>query len=208
MSAYLHTMSVIPEHIHQQLFTPEFTKRLNGYRPIEVFAEHQKKFDGDDPLSLIQYLDMKTYLPADILTKVDRASMAHSLEVRVPIIDHEFLGWANKIPSHLKLHGREGKHIFKKALEPWLPNDVLYRDKMGFGVPVSKWFRGPLKERLRDKVLNGALQPLNIFNQATLERLVDEHIRGTGEHSAALWALMMFEASIEKCLGINQDAAV
>ncbi|WP_207061006.1 XrtA/PEP-CTERM system amidotransferase [Motiliproteus sp. SC1-56] len=198
MNAYLHTMSVIPEQIHRNLFTPSFNKRLDGYRPVDIFAEHMQQFDGQDPLSLIQYLDMKTYLPGDILTKVDRASMAHSLEVRVPLLDHEFLGWSNRIPADLKLKGREGKHIFKKALEPHLPHDVLYRDKMGFGVPIAKWFRGPLKERLRSRVLDGALQPLAIFDQKTLERLVDEHIRGTGEHSAALWALMMFEASMRK----------
>lgn len=208
LNAYLHTMSIIPEQVHSKLFTEEFDRRLQGYRPLDVFAEHQRNFDGDDPLSMIQYLDMKTYLPADILTKVDRASMAHSLEVRVPIIDHKFMEWSNQIPSHLKLQGREGKSIFKKALESHLPNDVLYRDKMGFGVPISRWLRGPLQERLKSRVLDGHLQPLGIFNQKTLERLVSEHIRGTGEHSAALWSLLMFESCLSNTLEPSRvDAA-
>ncbi|MCP8686825.1 XrtA/PEP-CTERM system amidotransferase [Marinobacterium sedimentorum] len=207
LAAYLHSVSFTPEPVFKQLFTPEFNKRLNGYRPLEVFEGYQQQFDGDDPLSLIQYLDMKTYLPGDILTKVDRASMAHSLEVRVPLLDHEFLGWANRIPAHLKLHRREGKHIFKRALEPHLPRNVLYRPKMGFGVPVARWIRGPLADTLRQRILRGHLQTLGIFNQKTLERLADEHIRGTSDHSVTLWALLMFEASIRRSMTGDQVAA-
>ena len=104
----------------------------------------------DDDLSRAQYADMKTYLPGDILTKVDRTSMAVSLEVRAPIIDHEFMEWAAGIPAAMRLKGGEGKYIFKKALEPYLPHDVMYRDKMGFAVPISEWFRGPLRQRVGD----------------------------------------------------------
>ncbi len=200
IDAYMHSICVIPDHIRQQLFSDDFKKKLSGYHASEVFAEHQKKFDGDDALSLIQYIDMKTYLPGDILTKVDRASMAHSLEVRVPIIDHKFLEWANKIKSSLKLKAQEGKYIFKKSLESRLPWDILYRDKMGFGVPISKWFRGPLKELLRQKLLEGRLAETGIFNMDFVKTLVNEHISGIGEHSAALWSLLMFEAFLEKKL--------
>ena len=98
----------------------------------------------DDPLSLVQYLDMKTYLVGDILTKVDRASMAHALEVREPLLDHELMGWVSGLPVDLKLRGTEGKYLLKKAMEPYLPHDVLYRKKMGFSVPLAAWFRGPL----------------------------------------------------------------
>jgi asparagine synthase (glutamine-hydrolysing) len=207
LAAYLHTVSFTPEQVLRQLFTPEFNRRLNGYRPLTVFESHQQQFDGDDPLSLIQYLDMKTYLPGDILTKVDRASMAHGLEVRVPILDHEFLGWANRIPSDLKLCGREGKSLFKKSLEPHLPDNVLYRPKKGFGVPIARWMRGPLADTLRQRLLRGHLQALGIFNHRTLERLADEHIRGTSDHSVTLWALLMFESSIRRSLSGNQEAA-
>ncbi len=147
---------------------------------------------------MIQYLDMKTYLAGDILTKVDRASMAHSLEVRVPILDHEFLGWASGLPPALKLRGQEGKYVFKKSLEPYLSKDVLYRDKMGFGVPVAKWFRGPLKSRLHDNLLEGGLADMGLFEKAGIRQLIDQHTSGQREHSSLIWAMLMFESSIRQ----------
>jgi asparagine synthase (glutamine-hydrolysing) len=141
---------------------------------------------------------MKTYLPGDILTKVDRASMAHSLEVRVPIIDHEFLQWSNKIPSKYKLEGSNGKAIFKRSLESRLPNDVLYRDKMGFGVPISKWFRGPLKDKLRQRILKGKMIDSGMFDESVLHNMVEGHISGAQENDQMLWAMMMFEAFLQR----------
>ena len=96
-------------------------------------------------LALIQYLDLKTYLVGDINTKVDRASMAHSLEVREPLMDHPLVEWLATLPNTLKVRGSEGKFLLKKAMEPQLPHEVLYRPKMGFAVPLDRWFRGPLK---------------------------------------------------------------
>ena len=146
---------------------------------------------------MIQYLDMKTYLVGDILTKVDRASMAHALEVRVPFLDHPLTEWVSGLPSEWKLRGQEGKYLLKKSLEPHLPNDVLYRDKMGFGVPLAKWFRGPLKDRLRRDLLeSGGLAATGLFNQRYLARLVDEHQSGMRDHSAPLWTLLMFQATV------------
>ncbi|NMP33064.1 amidotransferase 1, exosortase A system-associated [Thalassotalea sp. M1531] len=207
IEAYLHSVSVTTDELRDNLFNNKFKQKLAGYQAISVFNEHAKNFDGKDPLSLIQYIDMKTYLPGDILTKVDRASMAHSLEVRVPIIDHKFLEWSNTIPAKYKLVDREGKFVFKKSLEKHLPEDVLYRDKMGFGVPVSKWFRGPLKESLRQRVLHGKLVELDIFNQVFLTKIVEEHISGVKEHSAVLWSLMMFEGFLTNMLGKSEDLA-
>lgn len=206
IEAYMHSVSVTTDELRAKLFNNNFKKSLSGYQSISVFEEHAKKFDGKDPLSLIQYIDMKTYLPGDILTKVDRASMAHSLEVRVPLIDHKFVEWANKVPAKHKLIKRDGKHIFKQSLIPHLPYDVLYRDKMGFGIPVSKWFRGPLKEALRKRVLTGSLQRVDIFEQSFLEKIVEEHISGIGEHSAVLWSLMMFEGFLRNLF--NEDEPV
>jgi asparagine synthase (glutamine-hydrolysing) len=139
---------------------------------------------------------MKTYLAGDILTKVDRASMAHSLEVRVPLLDHTFVEWVSGLAPRQKLRGQEGKYIFKKSLEPHLPRDVLYRPKMGFGVPLGKWFRGPLKQRLRASLLEGGLAQTGLFNQAYLEKLVNDHQSGLREYSAPLWALVMFQAAL------------
>ena len=129
--------------------------------------------------------------------------MAHSLEVRVPMLDHTFVEWVSGIPPELKLKGREGKYCLKKALEPHIPHDVMYREKMGFAVPISKWFRGPLRQTLRDGVLGGTLGDSGYFKRSELERLVNEHQSGVREHSAILWALLMFEGSVRR---ISQPA--
>src|SRR4029079_18886782 len=123
------------DRVRDQLFSNQFRSRLQGYRAIEVMRAHALNAPTDDPLSVIQYIDMKTYLPGDILTKVDRASMAHALEVRVPLLDHEFVEWVSGLPPDMKLRGSEGKYIFKKAMEKYLPDDILYRKKQGFAVP-------------------------------------------------------------------------
>ncbi|MCV2886043.1 amidotransferase 1, exosortase A system-associated [Aestuariibacter sp. AA17] len=198
LAAYLHTMSFVPDARRQKLFSDAFKQELGGYHALEVFKRHANDFDGDDALSLIQFLDMKTYLPGDILTKVDRASMAHSLEVRVPLIDHEFLQWSNKIPSKYKLEGANGKAIFKRSLESRLPHDVLYRDKMGFGVPLGNWFRGPLKDKLRQRVLHGKMIDSGIFDGNELKSMVEGHINGTQNNDQMLWALMMFESFLQR----------
>jgi len=155
VEAYMHSVSLTSVAQRRAMFSDAMHRELQGYRAVDTFDHHAKRSPTDDPLSLIQYLDMKTYLVGDILTKVDRASMAHSLEVRVPLLDHKFVEWVSGLPVDTKLRGSEGKYILKKSLEPYLPNDVLYRRKMGFGVPLGKWFRGPLKQRLRQTVLEG-----------------------------------------------------
>ena len=180
------------------LFSADLKRALQGYQAVGVLHHHAERAGTDDALSLIQYLDTKTYLVGDILTKVDRASMAHSLEVRVPMLDHKFLEWAATVPSSYKLRGQEGKYILKKALEPYLPNDVLYRPKMGFGVPLAKWFRGPLKDRLRASIVEGGLVDSGLFQTEYLEQLVNQHQSGRRDHSAVLWALMMFEATMKQ----------
>ena len=194
LDGYFHTVSVLPDSLRAQLFSDSFTKELQGYEAIEVFRHHARNSPTEDPLSLAQYLDFKTYLPGDILTKVDRASMAHSLEVRVPLLDHVFVEWISSLTPKLKLKNREGKYVFKRALEAHLPNDILYRPKMGFAVPLARWFRGPLKQRVRDTVLGPCLADSGIFDPAFLQRLVDDHQSGISDYSAPLWSLVMFEA--------------
>ena len=148
VAAYFHTVSIFNDDLRAALFTDRFRSELQGYTADRVLHRHAAQAPSDEPLSLIQYLDMKTYLVGDILTKVDRASMAHALEVRVPLLDHPLVEWISSIPAHFKLRGGEGKYIFKKSMEPYLPQELLYRPKMGFAVPLAKWFRGALKERI------------------------------------------------------------
>jgi len=200
VEAYFHTMSIMRAPMREQLFSDSFKRELAGYSALEVFERHAARVESDDPLALIQYLDTKTYLVGDINTKVDRASMAHSLEVREPLMDHELVEWMATLPSSLKIRGQEGKYLLKKAMEPQLPNDVLYRPKMGFAVPLARWFRGPLRDRMRQAVLGPCLEGTGWFNRGYLEHLIDAHLSGARDYSAPLWTLMMFEAFLRQVL--------
>ena len=149
VEAYFHSVSFLREPLRRQLYSASFQAELGGYRALSVFERHARAADTDDPLALIQYLDIKTYLVGDINTKVDRASMAHSLEVREPLMDHELVEWLASLPSELKIRDGESKFLLKKAMETRIPDDVIYRPKMGFAVPLARWFRGPPREHAR-----------------------------------------------------------
>ncbi|MBS1139941.1 MAG: Asparagine synthase, glutamine-hydrolyzing [Proteobacteria bacterium] len=193
VEAYFHAVSILRGPMRDQLFTERFKSELGGYDGIEVFKNHAAKAKTDDPLALIQYLDLKTYLVGDINTKVDRASMAHSLEVREPLMDHELVEWMASLRTPHKIHGNEGKYLLKKAMEPYLPNDVLYRPKMGFAVPLARWFRGPLKQRVHESLLGSRLAETGWFNTGYLEHLLNAHANGSRDYSASIWTLLMFE---------------
>ena len=197
MQAYLHGVSIFPEEGRDWLFSDTLKRELQGYRSDEVFKGHIAGKSFEDPLRMVQYLDFKTYLPGDILTKVDRASMAHSLEVRVPFLDHTFVSWVASLPTQDKLHGSTGKHVLKEALRPLLPHEVLFRKKMGFAVPLGLWFRGSLKERTVATVCGDRLKQCGLFAPEGLERLVNEHQSGKRDWTAALWALMMFDGFLK-----------
>ena len=198
VQAYHHSMSHLRADQRQALFSPTFQRSLGGYSALEVFRQHAQHAQTDDPLALIQYLDYKTWLIGDINTKVDRASMAHSLEVREPLMDHMLVEWLATLPSSLKIHAGEGKYVLKKAFEPLLPHDVLYRPKRGFSVPLASWLRGPLKQRMQESVLSPRMCDSGYFNTATLESLIREHLGGHHDHSTALWMLIMFDAFLRQ----------
>ncbi len=198
VEGYFHSISILPDGLRDKLFSDTMRRELQGYQAVEVLRGHMEAAPTDDHLSRIQYADIKTYLPGDILTKVDRASMAHSLEVRVPILDHKFLEWTASLPSRVKLRSGNGKHIFKKALEPMLPNDVLYRPKMGFAVPLNYWFRGPLRQRVRDTLTGPTLAGTGYFDASFLKKLVDQHESGARDHSASIWSLVMFDSFLRQ----------
>ena len=194
VDAYFHGVSILRSPLRRRLFSDRFTSRLGGYNAIDVFRRHAALAETTDPLALVQYLDLKTYLVGDINTKVDRASMAHSLEVREPLMDHVLVEWLASVPSSMKVRGGEGKWLLKKAMEPRLPQDVLYRPKMGFAVPLASWFRGPLKDRVRQSLLGERLASTGIFDPRFLRRLVDEHQSGRRDWSSPVWTLLMFDA--------------
>jgi asparagine synthase (glutamine-hydrolysing) len=201
VEAYFHSMNFVRDPVRSALYSPRFAAELAGYKAEEVFHRHAAKADTDDPLALIQYIDTHTYLVGDINTKVDRASMAHSLEVREPLMDHELVQWVATLPSSLKLRGTTGKYLLKKANEPYLPADVLYRKKMGFAVPLAKWFRGPLRQRVRSTLLGGSLLECGMFNPTTLRQIVEQNEAGTRDYSTTIWTLLMFDAFLRVSLG-------
>ena len=127
--------------------------------------------------------------------------MAHSLEVREPLMDHKLVEWAATLPSSMKLRGHNGKLVLKKAMEPALPNDVLYRPKMGFAVPLARWFRGPLRERVRAALLQGPVLDTGWFNPACIRQIVEQHESGARDHSTPIWSLLMYDAFVRCSLG-------
>ena len=195
VQAYFHSVSILRDDERQALYSPEFKRRLGGYNAIEVFRRHAATAPTDQPLALIQYLDYKTYLPGDINTKVDRASMAHSLEVREPLMDHLLVEWAARLPQSLKIGGGEAKLVLKKAMEGMLPEDVLYRQKMGFAVPLAKWFRGPLRADVQQLLTGDAPALEDMFEPARLRALHSDHLSGRRDWSAPIWALNCFSLS-------------
>ncbi len=198
VAGYFHGVSVCSDALRQRMFSDAFKKRLNGYNAVEVLRRHDRDNPSRDVFGQVQYLDMKTYLVGDILTKVDRASMAHALEVRVPFLDHKLVEWISGLPSSLKIQGAEGKYMLKKALEPYLPHDIMYRRKMGFSIPLAEWFRGPLKARLQESLDSQLLADTGLFNLVELKRMAEEHFSGMRDHNPALWSLLMFEAFLRQ----------
>jgi len=146
-----------------------------------------------DFISNLQYLDMKTYMVDDILTKVDRASMMNSLEVRVPILDHKFAELTFKIPSELKLKRNEKKYILKKAMENYLPQSILSHPKQGFGVPLSLWFKGDLKEFVNDTLLSQHALISNYLDTNYVKKIVLEDRKGKRDFNSKIWSLIIFE---------------
>ena len=171
------------------------------------FARLAAELGAPDYVSTLQLIDIHTYLPEDILTKVDRASMAVSLESRVPLIDHVLMEYAATIPSALKLRGDQGKHILKRAMASSLPGDILSRRKMGFGVPLGDWFRGELRELVRDVLLSQAARERGMFRPEAIARLLDAHDAGRRDYSARLWALVCLELWMGQWLDARVPAA-
>ena len=191
IDAYFRSVSAVHPALKLKLLHSDVQDKLRGYDTVELFRDYYQNAGRVDPLGRIQYVDMKTYLPDDILVKVDRASMAHSLEVRAPMLDHKFIELAATIPSSLKLVGNSGKEILKKALTGLVPQTILYRRKMGFAVPLANWFRGELKEFARDILF--ANNTGRIINRSTLEVMWKEHQKGFRDRSTELWTTFVFE---------------
>jgi asparagine synthase (glutamine-hydrolysing) len=197
VSAYFSSVSICGDAVRQRLFSSSLRRELQGYSTIDLLRAHMSCSGSQEPLSQAQYADFKTYLPGDILTKVDRASMANSLEVRIPLLDHTFVEWAARLPPALKLHGGEGKYVFKKALDTYLPHEILYRPKQGFVMPLAAWFRGPLRTRLQRLSQTSALSDSGLFDMDYVEQMIQYHLNGAFDYSAPLWTVLIFDAFLK-----------
>jgi asparagine synthase (glutamine-hydrolysing) len=195
---YFRTVCKIQDGLRARILSPRMRIALSDHHPADVIAEAMREADTGDPVAQAQYSDCRTYLPGDILTKVDRTSMAVSLEVRVPMLDHEFVGWAGSLPRSLKLRGNEGKYILKRALESRVPPENLYRPKTGFATPLRRFFLGEGAAFARAAILGEDMAACGFFDLGTLSGLIAEHESGRRDHSKALWSLLMFDGFLKE----------
>ena len=190
---YYRTIAKVQHGQRRQLFSAKLRSQLDGYDPSARILDLMQACDADDSLLQAQYVDINTYLVGDILTKVDRTSMAHSLEVRAPFLDHSFLEWGMSLPNALKLRGQRGKWVLKKALEPMVPHELLYRRKQGFAMGLADLFKRE-SARVRERLLAGPMQDCGLFDQTAIAGLIDEHEQGRADFAGPLWLLLAFEA--------------
>jgi asparagine synthase (glutamine-hydrolysing) len=190
-SRYLDANVLLRSFQKKRLFHQDIYSEIDGADPVQRWLRALKNNHGHW-LSALQYFDIKHYLPNDILTKLDRMSMAHSIEARVPLLDHKLVEFAATIPAELSLRGQTTKYIFKRAMESILPQHILYRPKRGFAIPLGRWFRGRLGPFLRDLLLSDTCRQRGIFNLDYVERIIEFNERGRSM-DLQLWTLITFE---------------
>lgn len=190
---YANWISIFDDARKPGLFSTEFKVALNGYDSASFLTDAYNRCAEEDFVHRTTCVDVETYLPCDILTKVDIASMAYSLECRSPFMDHRLVELAASMPRHLKLSGRKGKQILVETFQDLLPVSIQTRRKMGFGVPLDHWFRGPLRSMLTDTLLSSRSLSRGYFEPAAIRRMVEEHTTSKWDHSARLWLLLVFE---------------
>jgi asparagine synthase (glutamine-hydrolysing) len=185
---------VFGEGLKSRLVSRELRARLGGLSSYEVVREDLERVERERPasdfLARMTYLELKLRLPELLLMRVDKMTMAASIEARVPFLDHRLVEYAMGVPRALKVEGRSGKHVLKRALEEVLPRDVLYRPKRGFGAPVEGWFRGPSAAELESRVMTSPLRRGDFLDYSFVARLFDEHRRGARDHGFHLWTLL------------------
>jgi asparagine synthase (glutamine-hydrolysing) len=181
------------QSLWDELVRDDLKRETAGYDPADITRNHYANADTDDHLGKILYTDIKSYLPGDILVKVDRMSMAHSLETRAPLLDYRVVEYAAKLPSALKLGRKEKKYLLKKSFEKMLPEDVLYRKKMGFSVPLAQWLRHEIRD-LAESIFNddnGGLA--ECFDMRKVRTLWQNHLNGQLQNTQELWSMVAFE---------------
>ncbi len=192
---YIEGVSLKPFQREMKLLSADFARLGEGAEdPMQIMRNYVRAAPADDPLGRLLYLDSKTYLPGDILTKVDRMSMATSLEGRIPMLDHVFLEWVTGLTSDWKLRGRSQKYILRKLAERvGVPKEVLHRPKQGFALPLVHWIRHELKDLIFATLTEPRTMQRGYFNPTGVRRLLDEHFQGRRDHSPRIWRLLMME---------------
>lgn len=203
---YYRTVARVHDEQRHALFSPVLRAQLDGHDPSDRFVDLMEAAGGADPLLQAQLVDLQTWLVGDILTKVDRASMANSLEVRAPFLDYELVEMGLALPRRLKLRGQEGKWVLKRALEPLLPREILYRRKQGFTQRLGPQFRQGAA-RIRARLLKGPLLESGMFRPDSVARLLSEHEAGRADHGVALWHLLVFEGFLAREAGVVPERA-
>ncbi|OUS25785.1 asparagine synthase (glutamine-hydrolyzing) [Gammaproteobacteria bacterium 45_16_T64] len=187
------TNSFFSDRLWNRLINDEFREVLGDYHPSSLTTKHYNNADTDDHLDKILYTDIKTYLPGDILVKVDRMSMANSLEVRAPLLDYKVIEYAATVPSSLKFKKGDKKHILKKAFSKLLTHDTLYRKKMGFSVPLAQWLRNEIKQQAEDTLFSTNPGLSLYFKMDEVRKIWDEHQSNQSDYSTELWSMLMFQ---------------
>src|SRR5581483_5033462 len=191
--AQKHAYGLFDQWIRSSLYSPDFAHEVRDADPFVDFRLAYQSCGSADPLDRALYVDVKTYLVDDIMTKVDKMSMAVSLESREPLLDHRLLEFAATIPSSLKLTQGRSKHLLRRLLERRIPNAIVDRPKHGFSAPIARWLRGPLAPMVDALLTDGRLRDRGVFNEQTIARLWREHRDGTADHCHRLWSLVMLE---------------
>ena len=189
VEGHFESMSTFQRSDKSRILSPDLKSKLGGYTTLDLFRTYYDRAGTNDATSRIQYVDIRTYLTDDILTKVDRASMAVSLEVRCPLLDHKVMELLASIPSSLKLRANTGKYLFKKAMEPYLPHSTIYRTKMGFSIPLADWFRTGIREFARALIVE---KQDPFLSTPFVNRIWNQHQSGLRDRSAQLWNILMF----------------
>ena len=193
---YASALSVTPAELRRSLYAPGFRREIGEYRAEDRLIDLMENAPARSGLDRAQYADLKFWLPGDILTKVDRTSMAVSLEAREPLLDHRLIEFAASLPESLRVRGMQGKYLLKKAMRRYLPNDILYRPKQGFVTPIAQWLRGPLAAEARAISTSAALARTEWFDAARMSSIAEAHIAGRSDHSRLLWQMLMLDRSL------------
>jgi asparagine synthase (glutamine-hydrolysing) len=180
------------------ILSPDIKSGFDQNRLVEEISSYEREFPLEDRMTLLQYLDLKLYLQEAILVKVDRASMASSLEVRAPFLDHELVEFVLGLPSNLKLKGFTTKYLLNKAAGPYLPDEIIRRKKKGFGVPIAKWIKGPLKELFGDLLSPDRIEREGFLNPAYVGALLADHLAGKIDNRKQLWTLLVWELWVNR----------